>query len=426
MKIDNVDFDKISKTKDRGIGFKLVCMGVTGTMIASMLTGCIGIKGRYTPDPTPPAPITLFEEGEENTDTIYLNSDFTDESLEELAVNGENIRNVHISYSFYIEDLSTLAEYCPNIEVITIEYSPSISDLSFIYSLPNLQKFYVRENGYVTPELVDYLDKHGIEHNITQSDLENAEELDRIIDEIITDDMTDEEKIQAITNYVITNFEANMKYEEESNERPLSSMLENRGGVCASFAYLENILLRKAGITSYEIVTNNRSRSSPGHAWNMVEIDGKYYYIDTTNISQIPFVSEAVLEHFNIGFNYMSDPRATGLSEMVDFDNAERITIPQTLIEDIERGESMKNLIEKHGNSVPARIIEMVVAITAVSTGLLLAANGIKGIQETVSSRKLKKARMDKKKKEALRRKQEEARRKAARNSYRNQNRRYY
>ena len=58
-------------------------------------------------------------------------------------------------------------------------------------------------------------------------------------------------------------------------------MLDNKGGVCASYAYLTNVLLRKAGIESYEI-------TSDSHAWNVIELDGKYYYLDGINASGMP------------------------------------------------------------------------------------------------------------------------------------------
>ena len=148
----------------------------------------------------------------------------------------------------------------------------------------------------------------------------------------------------------------------------------------------------------------------------MVEIDGKYYYIDATNIKQIPFISKLVLEHFNIGFFYMTDPRATGLSPMVDFDKVGKITIPQEMIEDIERGESEKTIMEKYGNSVPARIIEIILLITAVSTGITLTTKGISAVSDAVSYRKYRKREQQRQAREALRRKREaEARRNADR-----------
>ena len=211
--------------------------------------------------------------------------------------------------------------------------------------------------------------------------------------------MTDEEKIQAITYYVIDNYHYKITKVFESNSDPLTSTLKNGGGVCASYAYLTNILLRGAGIKSYEVTTSNEVLL--GHGWNMVEIDGKYYYLDATNIKQIPIISKLALKYFNIGFFYMTDPKATSFSPMKDFDDVEKISISEEMIADIERGESEKNIYEKYGNSYPARIIEAVLAITAITIGLKLAANGMDSIKESISYRNYEKER---KRREAERR----------------------
>ena len=39
-------------------------------------------------------------------------------------------------------------------------------------------------------------------------------------------------------------------------------------GVCAGIAYTTNVLLRKAGIESYELISND-------HGWNLIDLDGK-------------------------------------------------------------------------------------------------------------------------------------------------------
>ena len=409
--VDNINIEEIKKATDQGAKYKLKRFLASSLAVMTMLPFMATFDGNgsaHAEDISSSTGITYFTEDQMSKDHIRLGSNLVNESLEELKLFGERIRVVDITDCYNIDDMSLLATYCPNIEELHLNYSPSISDLSFIYSLPNLRKVDIKENGYVTPELVNYLDKHGIEHNITQEDLDNVKELDQVISEIITDDMTDEEKIQAITYYVIDNYHYKITKIVESNDRPLSSTLENRGGVCASYAYLANILYKKAGIKSYEVVTN---RLLLGHGWNLVELDGKYYYIDTTNIKQIPFISKLVLKHFNIGFYYMTDPRATGLSPMVDFDKVKKITISEAMIEDIERGESEKTIIEKYGNSVPVRIIEIVLILAAATTGMSLACKGIEAIEDTISARKRAKREEERRREEERKRREREEQR---------------
>ena len=390
--VDNVNTDKFKKESNKK--YTLTKTVISGLIVAAMIPGLVGC-GIANDIPVygdvPNANHTFYMD--EDRETLYLGINSTFESLEELEECGETIRRVEIDYAFSVDDLSLLVEYCPNIEEVDIYYAPSISDLSFLYNLPNLRKVNLYESGYITPELVEYLDSKGIEHNITQQDLENNAELDRIIDEIITDDMTDEEKVQAVTLYIIDNYGLNPFKAGDSNERPLTSMFENRGGVCAGYAYLTNILLRRAGVNSYEVVTTNDVVA--GHAWNLIEIDGKYYYLDAFNLdnNQIPFVSRLILEKFNIGLYYMTDPSANSFSAMIDYDKVDRVSIPPQMIADIEKGETSKSLIDKYGNSVPARFIEALIVIVGVADGLALAGRGMSAIKKTASGRKMKSAR---------------------------------
>lgn len=384
INLDNVNFNNLLPPLKRKL-VKSLLAGLVVTSMTPILTGCGG-KQQKPSENDYQIRFEYFSEEDKAKEWIQLSSDHTNNSLEELAEFGENIRSVYIDYGYYIDDLSALVEYCPNIEKVDIAYSPSISDLSFLYSLPNLKEVYIKESGYVTPALVEYFDKMGIKHNITKQELENAEELDRIISEIITDDMTDEEKIQAVTYYVITRFDRKLSSTLDSNINPLSSMLEHNRGVCAGYSYVTTILLRKAGIKSYNIKTDDKL---VGHNWNLIYLDGKYYYIDTANINQVPFISEFALKYLNIAPYYMTDPRDTAFSSMVDFDKVDKVNIPPEMIADIERGESEKNLIEKYGNSVPASVIKLLMIVVGVMTGLDLAARGACALSDTVSYKRI-------------------------------------
>ena len=413
--IDNVNIEKFKEAEENGFTYGLRRVTATGLIIVSMipfLAGCGGEKEKVELPDNPRPGYTYFDETERNrireTSTVYLGEYKTNTAIEELAEFGEYVKEIRLDYCYSIDDLSKIEEYCPNLERINISYCPSISDLTFIYSLPNLKSVHLEESGYVTPELVEYLDRRGIEHNITGQDLADAAELDRIIEEIITDDMTDEEKIQAVTYYVIDNYHYKITKVMESNEKPLSSTLKNKGGVCASYAYLTNILLRKAGVTSYEVTSENKLL---GHGWNLIEIDGKYYYLDTTNIKRIPLISKLALKYLNIGFFYMTDPRANSFSVMEDFDHAQKVSIPDEMIEDIERGESEKNIFEKYGNSVPARVIELLLINIALVTGIALTRNGIEAINDSISARQRRKYEEERERREAERKRREAERR---------------
>lgn len=276
------------------------------------------------------------------------------------------------------EDLELIPILYPSIEKVIIDKCPNIDSLDFLYGLPNLTEVTITECPCVSQELIDYLNSKGIKHNLTIEDVELTNQVDGIINQIITEDMDDEARIQAICDYVINNFKYKLSESEESNEEPLTWFLENGSGVCASYSYLTSVLLTKAGVTNYPVSDND-------HGWNMVEMDGKYYYIDCTNIAQIPILSKLLLKYFNVGFFYMSDPAGNSFSAMSDYDSKE-VILPQELIEDIEKGEDAKNIIEKYRGSVPANIIMGIIAIAALS-------GGIKVAQAAAENRRYKKRR---------------------------------
>lgn len=61
--------------------------------------------------------------------------------------------------------------------------------------------------------------------------------------------------------------------------------LVNGRAVCDGYAEAYQCLLREAGITSHIVVgysVNPSSGKGEGHAWNLVELDGEYYYTDVT------------------------------------------------------------------------------------------------------------------------------------------------
>lgn len=64
------------------------------------------------------------------------------------------------------------------------------------------------------------------------------------------------------------------KLEEQNG---YTTLVEGKG-VCAGYAFALQYLLMRAGIQSYYVV----GYAGESHAWNLVKIDGKWYYVDAT------------------------------------------------------------------------------------------------------------------------------------------------
>lgn len=305
-----------------------------------------------------------------NSDMDFLLFKYSNVTNEDLLIFPNTIKTLKLHYCLFVNDLSYIPEKYPNLKFLEIYCCPSLSDLSFIYNLKNIETVYIFESAFITQELVDYLNNNNINHNLTEKDVLNSKKVDDIVDNLIDEDMDDKKKIQSICSYVVEHYEYDIEKEKESNMYPLTTMLEGNTCVCAGYAYFTNVLLTKANINSYEIL-------SDVHGWNLIELDGKFYYIDTTNIDQIPYVSQFFLEKFNMGIYYMTSPSDISFSTMEPYDS-DIIIIPPELVDDIRNGESEKNLYEKYGKSVPIRIIQLLILLEFMPiflTGILIKKN---------------------------------------------------
>lgn len=106
------------------------------------------------------------------------------------------------------------------------------------------------------------------------------------VDQVITDGMSDRDKVKAIHDYLIyhANYVNNGDYASAANwAYGAGGVLLHGEGVCQSYAIAFYMMSTAAGVNC-EYVTGIGSNpySSGGHAWNRVQIDGKWYFIDCT------------------------------------------------------------------------------------------------------------------------------------------------
>ncbi len=123
---------------------------------------------------------------------------------------------------------------------------------------------------------------------------EIADEVKRVIDEIIDEDMSELEKELAINQYLCDTAEYDMKALENAEENDFAEVDEeyndsftpygvllNKTGVCASYAGAFKLLADEAGLECI-VVTGDLEGELP-HAWNKVKIDGEWQIVDSTN-----------------------------------------------------------------------------------------------------------------------------------------------
>lgn len=149
----------------------------------------------------------------------------------------------------------------------------------------------------------------GVEYAYKQDEMKRMQreiydEAKRVLDEIVTSDMSEQEKQNAIYQYLENNSSydyAALEDAEKNNFRKTGSnefeyafntygILVKKVGVCQSYAYVYKLLCSMCGVEC-NVMTGYLDGSLP-HAWNTVKIDGAWYQTDATNngkVTGIPY-----------------------------------------------------------------------------------------------------------------------------------------
>lgn len=153
---------------------------------------------------------------------------------------------------------------------------------------------------------------------------EITDKADEIVSSIITDGMTDEQKVKAIYEYLVANCvydndalanaEANNFVKDNSGEFEDAfntyGTLINGKGVCMSYAYSFRILCDLAGVEC-KVVTGYLDGNLP-HAWNTVKLGEEWYEVDATNnavTTGIPYFLYQASEEIATATGYTKDDK---------------------------------------------------------------------------------------------------------------------
>lgn len=112
-------------------------------------------------------------------------------------------------------------------------------------------------------------------------------EIDKIFKSIITNNMLTYEKIKAVNDYIVKHF----SYDTDIKHFSDYDLLYYKKSVCSGYAMLTYKMLHKLNIPVL-IVTGTANNQS--HAWNLVNLNGNWYHLDTTWNDPIPDRKEKV------------------------------------------------------------------------------------------------------------------------------------
>ncbi len=117
----------------------------------------------------------------------------------------------------------------------------------------------------------------------------------------VPEDADDYEKILSVYEYIVDNVEYDEKASDNQN---IYSVFVNKKSVCAGYSKAAQYLLEQMGVFCTYIT--GKATENEAHAWNLVQCEGEYYYVDTTWGDPVfQEDEESLVEMDNISFDYM-------------------------------------------------------------------------------------------------------------------------
>lgn len=128
--------------------------------------------------------------------------------------------------------------------------------------------------------------------------------VDAKLAEIVTDDMTDYEKVKALFYWIRHNTTyVNMTHTKDWMQVGYE-MLTTRRGDCFSFFALNKLMLERLNIPNIDVVKIKNNERDGGHYWSLVSVDGgkTYYHVDITpRVDETLFlmVSDSFIDNYS-------------------------------------------------------------------------------------------------------------------------------
>lgn len=205
-----------------------------------------------------------FEYIKETDDFVAKNKEQVLDILYTILNNGTNNFYFYCDYDDCEKDVDYLTE---SHQLININ--------NYVHPYNNYRRVNIAVNSFGKVEMT-------IEKLYTSDNINSINnKIDEIMKEILTDDMTNKEKIIKFHDYIIdhTTYDSNylninLNDIDNPSHKALGPLFFGKA-LCGGYADVMAIFLNKLGIPNYRI-------SSESHIWNFVYLDNNWYHLDLT------------------------------------------------------------------------------------------------------------------------------------------------
>lgn len=255
------------------------------------------------------------------------NSELTEENIDKLREKFPNLKSLDLSDALInpvfadkmtgLEELSIKPSRNCDIDFTKLTYLKKLK----LGSLPYTTPMYFNTNEYNT------LCSAGVEVDFYDSEAKEiylyvSKKLDSIVSSLnISENSTDKEKLDAILIYVMENLEydpvvsqaiengENIDFSPFYKNGLLDGIFNKDTAVCGNYSALVDAIYDRISSPEKSLIMY-----SPDHAWNLINIDGELYYVDSTWLdeekisSQIEetYIDEQGFKHILTSYDHVS------------------------------------------------------------------------------------------------------------------------
>lgn len=242
----------------------------------------------------------------QNTDTKYVDSLLTEDVNMFFEENAQKLDESKVTFYFY-DRLQG-----PEKELYCIIYNNMVKK-NRIIQLPEYTEYDII-NRIFTYVVADHPELYWIKgyeltleknimtlttiQNMTVDEVEfvtkECEDYKKELDKLISDKVNEYEISKAAYEYIIKN----CKYGKNENDQNILSVIIDKMSVCSGLSKAYQFLLQEYGIEAATIT--GLTDQNVAHMWNIIKIDGKYYYTDITYGNTNTKEDEINYDYFNV------------------------------------------------------------------------------------------------------------------------------